>query len=590
MGEVTPVPKLNRTPIDPTDDWHVLQTRFTWPEQRLYEFIRPVVLFGQTAAARAQDTGLPERTIYRQAERFAAQGLLGLLVAEPPPPDDNRRNLPRDLRQAIVDLHAQYPAFHPRDIAIICHTRFDRQPSPHTIKRVIAEGYPIPSRTARRYPPYQAMPDPRARHFAVVQLHSEGWSVKAIAGYLATSRPTVYAVLERWVTDKVLTAKSSAPKPRVRKVDLHTLHTVQQLQANPELGAFRIKAALQQLGIRLSERTCGRILALNRKLYGLAGPQPLPHDPQVPPFKAERRHQYWTVDVRYIETHQLGAKPLYVITILENFSRAVRASAISPSQDLSAYLIVLYAAVRQHGVPEALVSDSGAIFYTKQAQAIYQRLGIRKERIAKHQPWQSYIETQFNVQRRMADYHFAQAPTWEAIQAVHDKWVADFNYQIQWAHRERQDGRHSPAEVLGWVRGQIRDAADLHRMFYTVRFQRRLNGAGYLHFRHWRVYAERGLARQVVGLWLYEENLTIEFSDEPLAQYAVKYQPDHQHFSTIENRRLLDTRYRSPQLLLWGPGELTWHLVQRDPARPPRQRRAVTATQLPLFALDPTGS
>jgi putative transposase len=584
------MPKLNRIPIEPTHDWKILQTRFTWPEQRLYEFIRPVVLFGETPAQRAQETGMPERTIYRKAERFDAQGLLGLLVSEEPNPDEDRRNLPRDIRQVIIDLVVQYPAFHAREIAVICETRFDRRPSPHTIKRVLAERDPAPSRLDRRYPPFHAMADPSARRFAVVQLHSEGWSVKAIAGYLETTRATVYAILERWVTEKVLTEHSRAPKKQVRKVDLATMHTVRKLQENPELGAFRMKAALQQLGIRLSERTCGRILAQNRKLYGMAGPDPQPRKPKVQPFKAEHRHQYWTVDVRYIEDHQLGAKPFYVIAILENFSRAILASAISPTQDLMAYLIVLYAAIRQHGVPEALVSDGGAIFKANQAQAIYQRLGIRKERIDKRQAWQSYIETQFNVQRRMADYHFAKATTWEGLQAVHDKWVADFNYQIHWAHRDRQDGRHSPAEVLGWVRGQIRDAAELHRIFYTVRFQRRLNGAGYLHFRHWRVYGERGLARKVVGLWLYEENLTLEFSDEPLAQYAVKYQPDHKHFTEIHNVRLLDTQYRSPQLMLWQPGEVEWHLVQRDPESIPRRRPRVTAVQLPLFELENTGS
>ena len=45
------MPKHKRTPIPPTDDWPILQTRFTWPEQLVYELIRPVVLFGQTPAA-----------------------------------------------------------------------------------------------------------------------------------------------------------------------------------------------------------------------------------------------------------------------------------------------------------------------------------------------------------------------------------------------------------------------------------------------------------------------------------------------------------------------------------------------------------
>jgi putative transposase len=91
------------------------------------------------------------------------------------------------------------------------------------------------------------------------------------------------------------------------------------------------------------------------------------------------------VDVRYLDMHQLGGGMIYVITVLENFSRAVLASAVSRSQDLTAYLMVLYAAIRQHGSPEALVSDAGGIFKAKEAMRIYGALGIRKEQIDKKQ-------------------------------------------------------------------------------------------------------------------------------------------------------------------------------------------------------------
>jgi hypothetical protein len=70
----------------------------------------------------------------------------------------------------------------------------------------------------------------------------------------------------------------------------------------------------------------------------------------------------------------------------------------------------------------------------------------------------------------MADYHFAQATTWSEVQAVHDRWVADFNFQAHWAHRQRRVpsgcGRDSPAEVLGCVHGRVSTPADLHRTFY----------------------------------------------------------------------------------------------------------------------------
>src|SRR5439155_25692270 len=183
------------------------------------------------------------------------------------------------------------------------------------------------------------------------------------------------------------------------------MNLVRKLQVNPELGEFRIHAALKQLGINLSPRTCGRILAHNRKLYGLRGPEAKPREPQEMPFKASYRHQYWTVDIRYLD-HQLGGGNVYCLSILENYSRAIVASGITRSQDLLAFLAVLHAAVRRYGAPEALVSDGGSVFLAKQAGAVYRALGMSKEQIAPRQAWQSYIETTFNIQRRMADWHF----------------------------------------------------------------------------------------------------------------------------------------------------------------------------------------
>ena len=50
------------------------------------------------------------------------------------------------------------------------------------------------------------------------------------------------------------------------------------------------------------------------------------------PFKATRRHEYWSIDVRYIEEHLLeDPRPVYVITVFENFSRMILSSKISPT-------------------------------------------------------------------------------------------------------------------------------------------------------------------------------------------------------------------------------------------------------------------
>ncbi len=172
--------------------------------------------------------------------------------------------------------------------------------------------------------------------------------------------------------------------PAHAKFTLPAIAGVRRLQQNPLLGEWRVHTALKQLGIKLSPRPCGRLLALNRALYNLPGPNRGQRTKKAMPFEAKYRHQYWTVDIRYVD-HQLGGGNIYCISILENYSRAILASGLSRTQDLTAYLIVLFAAIRQHGSPKALVSDGGGVFKAKQAPEIYRRLGIGKKQIAKGQ-------------------------------------------------------------------------------------------------------------------------------------------------------------------------------------------------------------
>jgi hypothetical protein len=91
-----------------------------FPEQKAYELLRPVVLFGETAAERAKETGASERTLHQKADRFDQQGMASLFHKERTPSPDKARTLPPDLRQLIVDLKAQHPAFRPNEIATIC--------------------------------------------------------------------------------------------------------------------------------------------------------------------------------------------------------------------------------------------------------------------------------------------------------------------------------------------------------------------------------------------------------------------------------------------------------------------------------------
>jgi transposase InsO family protein len=79
------------------------------------------------------------------------------------------------------------------------------------------------------------------------------------------------------------------------------------------------------------------------------------------PFEALFRHEIWTSDVRYIDHSIPETGQAYVVAILENYSRAILASAVTLTQDTNAYLSVLHAAVDRYGSPKKIVTDGGGI-------------------------------------------------------------------------------------------------------------------------------------------------------------------------------------------------------------------------------------
>ncbi|WP_220197835.1 DDE-type integrase/transposase/recombinase [Ktedonospora formicarum] len=205
------------------------------------------------------------------------------------------------------------------------------------------------------------------------------------------SRTTVHAILRRFAEEQFagMPDKSRARK-QPRKVDISTIQEIKRLSENPDIGAYRVSAALEQMGMKISRATCGRYLSINRKLYHLQVPRK-PRPKADMPFRAERRHQYWSVDVCYLDMHRLGGGMVYCISVLENFSRAILASAISRRQDNEAFFAVLYDAISHFGVPEVLVSDNGTIFTSHDTRWMCEQLGIEKKEIKKGRPYQNHI-------------------------------------------------------------------------------------------------------------------------------------------------------------------------------------------------------
>jgi transposase len=554
-----------------------------------------MLLFGETAGERAKEIDVPRRTLSRKADEFERFGMRSLFASKEQGGErETSKTLPSYLRQLIVNLHFELPTMSWREIADICFIQYSRKPSHHSGKH-IATSHPAPSLSVRRYQPWHLIADPAERKLAVVRLHSEGWTVTSIAEYMQCSRRTIYDTLERWAEEGVegLEERSRARK-QPRKATLSVRNEIRKLQANPLLGEWRMHAALSRMGIEVSPAICGRIMAANRQLYGLKKPERQPRAKLEMPFKAARRHQYWSCDVRYIEEHLLpDPKPVYVITVFENFSRSVLASAISPpTQNQWDFLAVLAEALRRYGAPEALVTDGGKIFTSNQATQLYDLLGIRKERIDPGQPWQDYAETLFSIQRKLADYAFANARTWPEIQQAHQTWWSHYNSEKHYAHRERQDGRHSPDEVLRGVLGRTYPEKVLSRILYATQFTRHVDRQGYVRFKNWRLFGENGLAGSEVSIWIYEGTLKIEYQATSLALYSVRLSSDKQMIEEVKNPRRLEALFRSPQMDLWQASDTEWILALRRPEPVMRKKPSkvvVLVEQLVLPAFGATG-
>lgn len=241
----------SQRPVEPTDEWAELELLLEWPEQVEYERIRPAAIFGGSVAERSRETGTPETTLRRRITSFKSHGMRG--VFEPERFEMSR--LDPEVQGLILNLKADYPPMRDNEIATICYVRFGKRPHGRSVRRIL-EANPTAIRMFRRFKPYHETEGIVERRLATVTLHSEGWNVKSIAGYLKTGRPTVYRTLKKWIEEDVYSLRDK-PRGAKNKIDLRAMNEVRKLQENPELGEFRVSAALAQLGIYLSPAPAG---------------------------------------------------------------------------------------------------------------------------------------------------------------------------------------------------------------------------------------------------------------------------------------------------------------------------------------------
>ena len=105
----------------------------------------------------------------------------------------------------------------------------------------------------------------------------------------------------------------------------------------------------------------------------------------------------------------------------------------------------------------------------------------------------------------------ASNDTADAIQTEHAKFIETFNTTSHWAHQDREEGLRTPVDVLAWVHGRVVEPDRLRQVLRYVQLERLVDRRSYISVQRFYIYAERGLARQRVSVWLYEGRLHIEY-------------------------------------------------------------------------------
>lgn len=129
---------------------------------------------------------------------------------------------------------------------------------------------------------------------------------------------------------------------------------------------------------------------------------------------------------------------------------------------------------------------------------------------------------------------------------------------------------------------------DLSRAFFSTVLVRKLDASSYARVKHWRVYAEEGLARCEVAVWLGDGEMAVEYGGRTLSSYDISLSREAK-LEAVTNPRLFATQYQRsrPQLRLFelqdSLGDAGWLKALRLDGYAARTRRRPEALQHPLF-------
>lgn len=575
--------------MDDSEEYQEIRQACLYDAQERYESIRPIVL-GQepSTRARARQTSYDRRTIQARVNRFLEQGMRGLIDDY----SDGHDSIPKAAQRHIVGLLHVYPKLGYTELARICFKEFKVTIPWRKIRDFVQEvGRPHFQRPLQ-FHQYDNRFEARRQ---VVRLYLNGWRPTSIAGVLGMSQSHVYNIIDRFEQEHIagLHPKSRAPNRAARKVTFPLITLIYHLQKEyPDAGRYNIWALLpreaEKHGIDLpeiSERTVGRYMAENRKVYDELAPTKKASCTSTTahlPYRPTHLHSHWYIDIRHLPT--ATDETVYSICVLEGHSRAILAGAVSLTKDTEAILQVLYSASLSFGRPEIIVSDNEQQFRSHRwQQVVVEDLEIEHRRIESGKSYQNLIEPWFTIQHRLADAKFKGAEKFEYTQRIHSEFLWTYNHRPHKGLRDEGRQETIPINALGMLRPRPVSRRTLNRVFGRVLYERTINRYGCIRLRCWSIFIEDGLPKRRIHVWLTAEKLVAEYRGTKLAEYRCEFDKTNKKLKVKGAPILYDTPYRSTQLRLFRRDQLEWTPAREVSTRNNSSRPGSPYRQLVLF-------
>ena len=169
---------------------------------------------------------------------------------------------------------------------------------------------------------------------------------------------------------------------RASEEDLTLLRFIdEEFTRHPFYGSRRMKAYLRGQGYPINRK---RVQRLMRQL-GLVGMAPGPNTSRPHPqhevypyllrgVDVERPNQVWSTDITYI---RMARGFVYLVAVMDWYSRKVLAWRISNTQDAAFCVDCLEEALHHFGTPEIFNTDQGSQFTSEAFTEVLKRRGIR---------------------------------------------------------------------------------------------------------------------------------------------------------------------------------------------------------------------